>query len=125
MKDLIGSSFGSTPEQIRIGALVFANAKVTNYFGDNDKMCVGKDWSSGFLKINGDIALKKPEGLWRTSAQGLNNKAVDFFFHLYRNLRTELNIRNKPHLVFNMDETWFSFNNIPPKIVTTKGVRIL
>jgi len=35
----------------------------------------------GFLNINGDIAVKEPEGLSRARAQKLNNKAVyDFFF---------------------------------------------
>ena len=39
---------------------------------------------------------------------GLNNMAVDCFFELYRNLCTEL--RNKLHLIFNMDEIGVSFN---------------
>lgn len=37
----------------------------------------------GFLNINGDIAVKEPEGLSMARAQKLNNKAVyDFFFYL-------------------------------------------
>jgi hypothetical protein len=42
-----------------------------------------------------------------------------------RNLCTALNIRDEPHVIFNMDETGVSFNNVPPKIVTTKGIKIL
>jgi len=64
LKDLTGSCFGCTPDR----AFLFDNKKVTNYLWDNDKMCVGKDWFSGFLKINGDIALKVPEGLSRARA---------------------------------------------------------
>ena len=54
---------------------------------------------------------------------GLNHKAVDDYFDLYRNLCAELNICGKPHLIFNMDETGFPLNNVPPKIVTAKEVR--
>jgi hypothetical protein len=54
---------------------------------------------------------------------GLNQKAVDDYFDLYRNLCTELNICDKPHLIFNMDERGVPLNNAPPKIVTARGVR--
>jgi hypothetical protein len=86
-------------------------------------MCAGKDWFSAFLTRNGDIAVRKPEGLWRAIAQGLNYKALDDYFDLYRNLCTELNICDKPHVIFNVDETGFPLNNVPPKIVIAKGVR--
>jgi hypothetical protein len=42
-------------------------------------MCAGKDWFSGFLKRNGDFAVKKPESVLRRRAQGMNNMAVDCF----------------------------------------------
>jgi hypothetical protein len=88
-------------------------------------MCEGKDWFSDFMKIKGDIALKEPESLPRTRAQKPNNKAVDDFFSFMRNLRTALNIRDEPRVIFNMDETGVFFNNVPPKIVATKVVKIL
>lgn len=53
----------------------------------------------------------------------LNHKAVDDYSDLNRNLCTELNICDKPHLIFNMDKRGVPLNNAPPKIVTTKGVR--
>lgn len=83
LKDLTGSCFGCIYDQTRRGALFFDNTKVTNYLWDNDKMCVGKEWFSCFLNINGDIALKEPEGLSRARAQKLNNKAADGFFFIY------------------------------------------
>jgi hypothetical protein len=67
--------------------------------------------------------LRKPEGLSKAKAQGMNKKAVEDYFVLYQNLCTELHIPEKPQLVFNMDETGFPLNNIPPKIVATKGAR--
>jgi len=89
-------------------------------------MCAGKDWLSGFLKINEDIALKESEGLSREREQTLKNNAVDdFFFSFMRNLFAALNIRDEPHVIFSIDETRFSFNNVLPKIVTTKSLKIL
>jgi hypothetical protein len=123
LKNLAGRSFGFTPEQICRAAFLFANMKGINHPWGKDTMCSGKAWFSAFLKRNGDMAVRKPEGLSRTGAQGLNHKAVDDYFDLYRNLCTELNICGNPHLIFNMDETGFPLNNAPSKIVTTKGVR--
>jgi hypothetical protein len=102
---------------------VFANVKGINHPCGKDTICVGKDWFSPFLKRNGDMALRKPKGLSRARAQGLNHKAVKNYFDLHRNLYMELNICDKPHLIFNMDETGFPLNNAPLKIVTTKGIR--
>jgi len=66
----------------------------------------------------------KPRNLSRARAQGLNNKEVGDFLYLYRNLRTELNVRDKLHLIFSMDATGFPCNNnFPPKTVNIKGVR--
>lgn len=122
LKDLTGSCFGCTPDR----AFLFDNTKVKNYLWDNDKMCAGKDWLSGFLKINEDIALKESEGLSREREQTLKNNAVDdFFFSFMRNLFAALNIRDEPHVIFSIDETRFSFNNVLPKIVTTKSLKIL
>jgi hypothetical protein len=73
------------------------------------------------LKRKGNIEMRKPEVLSRARSQGMNRTAVDDFFYSYRNQCTEFNIRDKPRLIFNMDETGFPLN-VPPKIVTNKGV---
>jgi hypothetical protein len=67
--------------------------------------------------------LRKPQGLSKARAQGMNKKAVEGYFVLYQNLCTELHIHEKPELIFNMDEIGFPLKNIPPKIVATKGTR--
>jgi hypothetical protein len=77
-------------------------------------MSAGKDWLAGFMKRNDDIALRKPEGLPKARAQGMNKKAVEDYFVLYQNLCTKLHIDEKPQLIFNMDVTVFPLNYIPP-----------
>jgi hypothetical protein len=39
-------------------------------------MSAGKDWFPGFIKRKDDIALRKPEGLYKARAQGMSKKAV-------------------------------------------------
>ena len=53
----------------------------------------------------------------------MNKKAIEDYFSLYKNLCEKLNISDKPHLIFNMDESGLPLNNAPGKIVATKGSR--
>jgi hypothetical protein len=123
LKYLARRDFGCTPDQIRGAAFVFANNRGISHPWDKEEMSANNDWFTGFMKRNDDIALRKPEGLSKARVQGMNKKAVEGYFVLYQNLCTELHIHEKPKLIFNMDETGFPLNNIPPKIVATKGAR--
>jgi hypothetical protein len=80
LKDLTGRGFGRTTQQIRRAAFLFASLKCINHLWHNDEMSAGKDWFSGFLKINEDIVLKKSESLSRGRAQALNKTADKDFF---------------------------------------------
>jgi hypothetical protein len=102
---------------------MFANNRGISHPWDEVEMSAGKDWFAGFMKRNDDIALRKPEGLSKARARGMNKKAVEGYFVLYQNLCTELHIHEKPQLIFNKDEPGFPLNNIPPKIDATKGDR--
>jgi hypothetical protein len=85
-------------------------------------MFAGKDWSAGRMKRNDGVALRKPEVLSRTRAQGMKKKAIEDYCVLYQNLCTELHIHEKPQLIFYVVETGFLHNSIPPsQIVATKG----
>jgi hypothetical protein len=123
LNDLARRDFGCTSNQIRRAAFVFANNRGISHPWDKEEMSAAEDWFAGFKKINDDIALRKPEGLSKARAQGMNKKAGEDYFVLYQNLRTELHIHKKLQLIFSMDETGFPLNNIPPKIVATKEAR--
>jgi len=82
-----------------------------------DKMCLGKDWFSRFLK-NRDTALRKPEGLSRAIAQGLNHRVADNCFDLYG-----ISLTATKRTLFSVWMRWRPFNNVPPKIVNRKGFR--
>jgi hypothetical protein len=62
---------------------------------------VGKGWFSDFLKINGDIALKKTEILSRARAQGLNNMEVyDLFIYAEICVRNPTSVTNTSHFQY-------------------------
>jgi hypothetical protein len=109
LKDMARRGFGCTPNQIRRAAFMFANNRGISHPWDEEEISAVKDWFAGFMERNDDIALRKPEGLSKVRAQGMNKKAVEGYFVLYQNLCTELHNHEKPQLVFNMDD-----NNIPP-----------
>jgi hypothetical protein len=115
---------------------MFANNRGISHPWDSEEMSACEDWFACFMKRNDDIALRKLEGLSKAKVQRMNKKAVEGYFILYENLYTELHIHEKPQLIFNMDETRFPLNNIPPKLSprkelerlissqTSKGVRM-
>jgi hypothetical protein len=74
------------------------------------------------MKINYNIALRKPEALSEARAQGISRKTAKDFA-VYQIMCTELNIQNKPHPILNMDETGFPLINGPLIIVATKGAK--
>jgi hypothetical protein len=117
-------NFGYTSEQIRRALFLFANMKGINHPLDKDKTLAGKDCFSGHVKINGNMALRNLEVLSITRTQRLNHKTVDYFY-LNRKLCTELNICDKTHLIFIMDETVFPFKNVRPKTVPLKVLHFL
>jgi len=98
--------------------------KGINHPLDKDETLAGKDCFSGHVKRNGGMSLRKLEVLSRARTQRLNHKTVDYFY-LNRNLCTELNICDKTHLIFIMDETVFPFKNAPPKTVPLMVLHLL
>jgi hypothetical protein len=116
LKDMARRGFGCTPNQIRRAAFMFATNRGISHPWDKEEISAGKDWFAGFMKRNDDVALRKLEVLSKARAQEINKKAVEGYFVLYQNLCTELHIHEKPQHIFNMDETGFPLNNIPPQI---------
>jgi hypothetical protein len=84
LKDFAVRGFACTPNQIRRAAFMFANSRGINHSWDKEEMSADKDWFAAFTKSNDDIALRKPEGLSKARAQGINKKAVEDCFVLYQ-----------------------------------------
>ena len=123
LKCLAGRGFGCTPEQIRRAAFQYANKMNIDHPWNAQEMMAGKDWFTNFLKRNKDISLRKPQSLSKARAEGMSKKAVEDFFCLLKDVYVNTNISDKPHLIFNMDESGIPLNNSPSKIVAPKGAR--
>jgi hypothetical protein len=75
------------------------------------------------MKRNTNLSLRKPEGLSRARAEGLNSAEVAAYFNLPATVLEEHDLLDKPHKVCNTDESGFPLKNRPQKIVSAKGKR--
>ena len=85
-------------------------------------MPAGNEWFSDSMNGNSDTALRKP-GLWRGTAQWRNQETVHGHPVLHKTPRTKLNIGDKPHLIFNIDEAELPTRAVVPKTVTQKTAK--
>ncbi|KAJ4451546.1 hypothetical protein ANN_03012 [Periplaneta americana] len=65
----------------------------------------GKDWLYGFLKRFPDIVLRKAENLSYGRLMRFNKEIVSDFFELLKKTLIELDLCDKPQLLYNVDES--------------------
>ncbi|KAJ4449181.1 hypothetical protein ANN_00577 [Periplaneta americana] len=90
---------------------------------NSEDKVAGVDWFRAFLKRNSGLSLRKPEDLSRTRAEGLCKEEVDHYFSILKQVLNDYQLFDKPHCIYNMDESGFPLNNRPLKIVSQKGKR--
>ena len=83
----------------------------------------GQAWWDGFRQRNPELVLRKPEKLASTRARNLNKPEVDNYFKDLDNTLTELNLRDSPNAIWNMDETNSNMEHTPAKKCSRKGVK--
>ncbi|CAC5378343.1 unnamed protein product [Mytilus coruscus] len=83
----------------------------------------GQAWWDGFRQRNPELVLRKPEKLASTRARNLNKPVVDNYFKDLDNTLTELNLRDSPNAIWNMDETNSNMEHTPAKKCSRKGVK--
>ncbi|XP_063216743.1 uncharacterized protein LOC134527745 [Bacillus rossius redtenbacheri] len=69
------------------------------------------------------LSLRKPEGLSKMRAAAMDEKDFNDFYDLFGDLTNELELREKPERIYNVDESGFPLNNKPSKIICEKGQR--
>ncbi|XP_069110174.1 tigger transposable element-derived protein 6-like [Argopecten irradians] len=85
----------------------------------------GDDWWRGLKRRHPELVLRKPERLSTSRVRMLNKPVIDSFFADLNKVVTGLNLQNKPHLVWNADETGKQFEHSPSNVCTKKGTRTL
>ena len=105
IKTCSNMNYGLAYERIRKSAFDFAmiidGCKFPDEWRMNKKS--GLSWIQGFMKIHGDISLRKPESTSLLRASAFNEIKVAEFFKLLENLLTKFKF--EPRKIWNLDES--------------------
>ncbi|XP_053399613.1 uncharacterized protein LOC123560449 isoform X3 [Mercenaria mercenaria] len=75
-------------------------------------------WFYKFLQRWPDLKVVKPRSLDVARAKSATRLAVDNYFRELENILVKYGLKDKPHLVYNVDEKGLSTEHKPPKIVS-------
>ena len=78
---------------------------------------VGKRWFEGFMKRWPELKIGRPQKLSIKRAKSSSEEVVNNYFTELDHIMTKYNLKEKPHLIFNIDETGFQLEHSPPKCV--------
>lgn len=122
LKSLSSRGFGHSSMSVRRAVYMFAKLKNINTSWSDETKMAGKDWFHSFMnRHKHSISLRKPEGLSKARAMGLNKEAVNNFYDILNGVCIKLDLQDQPHIIYNVDESGFPMNNMPLKVVSEKG----
>lgn len=114
---------GLSPLQLRKAAFRLAEKNNLKHPWNLESKVAGIDWFRAFVKRHTHLSLRKPEGLSRARAEGLNKAEVSKYFQNLEKILKDYDLFDKPECIYNMDESGFPLNNRPTKVVSRKGKR--
>lgn len=112
--------FGLTVYQIRKYAYDLAEVAGRENFLPSTNRIASKWWWNSF-KSRYNLCLRVPENLSAYRASMANELMMKDFFTKLDDILTKLNIKDKPNLIWNCDETGLSYVVKPSKVVTVIG----
>lgn len=83
----------------------------------------GKDWLKGLQKRFPELTTRKPEKLGTARARMLNSTVVERYFAELTTVVNDLKLKDKPHLIWNCDETGKQLTHEPVRVMARKGDR--
>lgn len=83
----------------------------------------GKDWIQGFLKRHPDIVWRKTEHLSNARARAEDPQVLAAWFDLLEKVLDENGIKDHSAHIFNVDETGFTTDPKPQKVLAEKGAK--
>ena len=123
LKVLAEWGFGITTSELSYIIADFCNqTKLKTPFKDN---IPGVDWFRGFKKRHPDLSERLPEQLPASRARSLTKDVKDKWFKLLDETLTELDLKDKPHLIYNVDESGLPLDPSRLKIICKKGLKRL
>ena len=83
----------------------------------------GNAWWERVKKRHPELTIRKPEKLGSNRARALNGPITSSYYEYLGSLLDELNLKDKPDSIWNMDETSLRFEHDPVKVISEKRVR--
>ena len=112
--------FGLTVLQVRKLAYRLAKEQGSAERFDDMKEAAGKKWYRGFRQ-RFNLTLRRPENLSRYRASCANSVLLEEFYDCLGKVLNEHDLLDKPHQIWNCDETGLMFVTAGSKIVTSIG----
>jgi hypothetical protein len=78
------------------------------------------NWFYGFTKRWPELKTVKPQKLSIARAKSTSRETLESYFNELDSVLTSNNIKDKPHKIYNIDETGVNSEHSPPKIVCRK-----
>ena len=92
---------------------------------DCEEVVVTKGWWSSFQKRHPQRSLRSGEQLSYARAVAEDPEVFKMYYDLLEKTLIENELLNKPHLIFNCDESGFSLEHKPGKLIGEKGTKHL
>ena len=86
-----------------------------------DDPTLGQRWVDGFLQRNPAISLKKPRGLSIIRAKACSEETLTNYYNDLEYILDKYDLKNAPHLLFNVDETGINTEHSPPPAYASTG----
>ena len=75
------------------------------------------NWFRGFIQRWPELRVIKPKALELQRAKHTSASVINKYFEELDTVLTKYNLKNNPHLIFNIDEKGISQNHVPPYVV--------
>lgn len=84
---------------------------------------ISDGWWRSFLKRNPTLTLRSGDATANVRMDAVNEQTMTAYFDLLKDVFDQLNLKDHPECIYNMDETGIPLEPCPPKIITRKGVK--
>lgn len=120
---LEAAGFAPNRSTIRTLAFQFAEKLGVKHNFSKETGMAGHHWLLSFLERNPELSIRQAEGLSLVRGQGMSREEAKGFFDILKTVYEEHQLFDKPHQIFNIDESGVQLNNKPGRVIATKGAK--
>ena len=103
---------------------------MASYFRDTGKPnpfkdgVPGKDWWKYFMKWHPELSMRKPQALQMIRARSAMPEIINHWFNdVLKPTLDRLGLAEKPHCIYNVDESGFPLSGRPAQIICQRGLK--